>query len=238
MRKISFLIMLAVLTTALPAQENPFPKTITVSGSAEMEIVPDEIYVVVELREYDKKGSGKISLDVIKADFLGFCMRAGLADSAVTIATYEGVNPYWWKRKRKNQDLHASISYQVKFSNSKTMDDLVAILDDDATENFRIVRASHSKISEYRRQLKIQAIKAAKEKATYLAEAINEKAGEAVTINEPGDNLYNNYLNTYLTSNTAYSKAYYADQVKSPQESVDFKSIKLRFEVQVVFALK
>ena len=35
---------------------NPFPKTITVNGSAEMEIIPDEIYVQVDLKEYDKKG--------------------------------------------------------------------------------------------------------------------------------------------------------------------------------------
>ena len=34
----------------LPAP-NPFPKTITVSGSAEMEVIPDEIYVNITLRE-------------------------------------------------------------------------------------------------------------------------------------------------------------------------------------------
>ena len=39
---------------------NPFPKTITVNGSAEMEIIPDEIYVQVDLKEYDKKGQGKV----------------------------------------------------------------------------------------------------------------------------------------------------------------------------------
>lgn len=30
--------------TQLAFTNNPFPKTITVSGSAEMEIIPDEIY--------------------------------------------------------------------------------------------------------------------------------------------------------------------------------------------------
>ena len=39
--------------------KNPYPKTITVTGSAEMEIIPDEIYVQVHLKEYDKKGDGK-----------------------------------------------------------------------------------------------------------------------------------------------------------------------------------
>ena len=71
---------------------------------------------------------------------------------------------------------------------SKKMDQLIDVLDDDATANFQIVKATHSNIQEYRRQLKIQAIKAAKEKGTYLTEAINEKLGEAITIVEPEEN--------------------------------------------------
>jgi len=44
--------------TASVFVNNPFPKTITVSGSAEMEIVPDQIFVNVELKEYQKKRGG------------------------------------------------------------------------------------------------------------------------------------------------------------------------------------
>ncbi len=36
-----------------PVKETIKQKTINVSGLAEMEVVPDEIYVQVELREYD-----------------------------------------------------------------------------------------------------------------------------------------------------------------------------------------
>ncbi len=42
---------------------NPYPRTITVNGSAEVEIVPDEIYVQVDLKEYEKKGQGKVTID-------------------------------------------------------------------------------------------------------------------------------------------------------------------------------
>ena len=67
------------------------------------------------------------------------------------------------------------------------MDNLVEKLDDDATKNFTIVSVSHSKITEYRKDLKIKAIKAARDKGLYLTEAIGEKLGEAITINEPGE---------------------------------------------------
>ena len=49
MKKMIALLVLAAFAFPVIAQQNPFPKTITVSGSAEMEIVPDEIYVLVEL---------------------------------------------------------------------------------------------------------------------------------------------------------------------------------------------
>ena len=58
----------------LNAQErlpvNLYPKTINVSGSADMEIIPDEIYVQVDLKEYKKKGESKVELEKIKSDFL------------------------------------------------------------------------------------------------------------------------------------------------------------------------
>src|SRR5688572_7283066 len=157
MKQIVTTIFIACISMGALAQpnNNPYPKTIQVTGSAESEIIPDEIYVIVTLREYDKKSVGKVGLEKIKNDFIGYCRSIGLADSAVSIASYEGYNNYpWWRRRKMKDDLHASISYQVKFSTSKKMDELVEKLDDDATQNFVIARLSHSKIADYRRQLK------------------------------------------------------------------------------------
>lgn len=238
MNKFIAVCMIALVSMKGFAQStvvNPYPKTITVSGSAELEVVPDEIYVLVDLKEYEKKGSGKISLDKIKSDFLANCRSIGLADSLVTIAAYDGFNGNpWIKKKSKKQDLLASITYQIKFTNSKKMDELVEKLDDEATQNFRIERTSHSKILEYRKQLKIQAIKAAKEKAGYLAAAIDEQVGAAVTISEPGDVVVQPYMLSQMRENVSMSAGWAGDN----NAAVDFKKIKLRFEVSVVFALK
>jgi hypothetical protein len=239
MKKMITLLVLAAFAFPVIAQQNPFPKTITVSGSAEMEIVPDEIYVLVELKEYDKKGSGKIGLESIKEDFLNRCKQAGLPDSVISIAAYEGDNPSYysyWRKRGKKDDLYSSISYQIKFSDSKSMDALVVLLDDNATEKFQVTRTSHSKIMEYRKQLKIQAIKAARDKANYLAEAINEKAGEAVSVNEPeNNNSWSSY--GYPVRNMA-SQSIYRDGAPTNNTGVDFKKMKLRFEVTAIFALK
>jgi uncharacterized protein YggE len=231
------LFILTITFGAFAQQNNPFPKTIQVTGSASMDIIPDEIYVIITLKEYEKKNSGKISLEKIKSDFLGYCKSVGLPDSAVTIASYEGYNNYPWWRKRKSKDeLYSSISYQVKFTSSSKMDELVDKLDDDATQNFVISRLSHSRIAEYRRQLKIQAVKSAKDKAGYMTEAVGEKLGEAVTITEPEE--FPNELYRIAQSNSYASLSRAKDGVADGEKGVDFKNIHLQYEVKAVFALK
>lgn len=217
---------------------NPYPRTLTANGSAEMEIVPDEIYVQVYLKEYEKKGSGKVPVDKIRQDFLTAVRSLGLPDDAVSVSGYDAnsFNP-WWRKKNKKDELYASITYQVKLRNTTQVDQLVDKLDDNATQNFYISRVSHSKLEEYRKNLKISAIKAAKEKADYLAEAVNEKIGVTITINEPGEYYPQPYYNN-MASNRMM-KAEVAQANTAPAEpQADFKKMTLKYEVTVVFELK
>lgn len=237
MNRFLILTMTVLFFNASHAQQvvvNPYPKTITVNGSAELEIVPDEIYVMVDLKEYEKKGQGKVAIDKIRQDFLVAVRSLGLPDSAVSVAAYDGYNNPWLRKKNKKTELYASITYQVKLRNAAQIDQLVDKLDDNATSNFYISRTSHSKLEEFKKNLKIQAVKAAKEKAGYLAEAINEKIGDAVTINEPNE-YFQPYYNTM--ANVRMQKMEAMDQaVAEPQ--ADFKKMKLKYDVTVVFALK
>lgn len=244
MKKIVSLLFVALCFQAIRAQQapaftnNPYPKTITVSGSAEMEIVPDEIYVNIALREYQKKGEPKKDLETIKTRFLEACRNAGIADSLISIASYSGSSNYYMiRKKKKDADLSAAITYQVKFKSSKLMDNLVELLDEEATQSFVIVSTSHSRITEFRKELKIKAVQAAKNKGIYLTEAISEKLGEAITITEPDEwqpsPLTMNISQARLSANAA---GFYEND--NERSEIDFKKIKLRFEVTVIFALK
>jgi uncharacterized protein len=218
----------------------PFPKTISVIGSAEMDVVPDEIYVQVDLREYKKKGEDKTELEKIKSEFLINCKVLGIADSNIVVASYDGYNMSTiWRRRKKDPDLMASIIYQIKFTNTKLIDALVDKLDDQATSNFGIVKTSHSKIREYRKQLKASAIKAAKEKAIYLIESISEQLGQAITIEEPEESINSEVANAkYRGSNSLVKFKASFDSYDVPDNAIDFKKIKIKFDVKVLFALK
>lgn len=243
MKRIIAISALMITTMGVFAQSpvvnvNPYPKTITVNGSAEMEIVPDEIFVQVELKEYEKKGSGKVDLEKIKSEFLEKVRSVGIPDSLVSIASYDGYTDYYWHRKqlKKRNDLLASIAYQIKFTNSSKIDELVNKLDDEATQNFMVVKTSHSKMQEFRKQLKISAVKAAKEKAQYLAAAVDEQVGTAVSINEIPEQSFEP-IPVYRSSQAYLSNAK-MDGIGGVAAGVDFKKIKLRFEINAVFALK
>lgn len=235
---ISFFASVLMLSTQAQTAPTPYPKTINVTGSAELEVVPDEIYVQVDLKEYEKKGQGKISIDKIRQQFLSAVRSLGLPDSSISIAAYDSYNANpWLRKKKKKEELYASISYLVKLRSSAQADALVDKLDDEATQNFFIKRTSHSKLTEYRRQLKIAAVKAAKEKAQYLAEAIGEHVGDAVTILEPVEH-YIPFYNQAAPNMMVRSKVAEGVDATPDQRNADFTKIKLKYDVTVTFALK
>jgi uncharacterized protein YggE len=215
----------------------PPQKTISVNGSAQKEVTPDEIYVQVSLREYDKKGDGKVDIESIKNNFLAACKSIGLNDTDVVVQSYDGWNGnLWWykKKKKENPDMKAGITYWVKVNSTGKMDELVNKMDDEATQSFSIARTDYSKMEELRKELKIEAIKAAKEKAAYLAGAINEQVSSAITINEP--NEVDNYPRPMYSNMMLKSEA--VNDNAAPPMNVDFKKMKIQFDVNVVFALK
>jgi len=208
-----------------------------------MEIIPDEIYVNVELKEYQKKGEDKKDIETIKKQFLESAKSVGIPDSAISIVSFTGDNPYFWKKRKKDPNLFTSITYQIKFKSSELMDKIVEKLDDDATQSFLIVSTDHSKMTELRRQLKIAAVKAAKEKGIYLTEAVGEKLGEAITIKEPSEFTpprpwqENAYLSNTL-ANGLVARGRVNFEKSEDSQTIDFKKMKLRYEVEVIFALK
>ena len=234
---ISMAFMAVMVGAAAQANDNTIKqRTINVSGSAEMEIVPDEIYVQVDLREYNKKGAGKVDIESIKSRFIKAVVALGIADTNISVQGYSGydANPWWVKKNKKtNPDMMATISYLVKLGTTKKMDELVEKLDDEATQNFFIAKVSHSRMTEFKKQLKMDAIKAAREKANYLAAALGESVGRPIMINDPNEIGYNPQPRMYANT---MMKAEGAGDMAMP--NIDFKKIKYQFEVNVTFELK
>lgn len=240
-----FTLALLVFITVNAQQNTPKQKSITVTGVAETEVTPDEIYVQVDLREYDKRGVGKINIDTIKSNFLAACKSIGIADSNISVQAYQSNNNYWeLKRSRKkNPDMNATISYMIKLGDTRKMDELVDRLDDEATQNFFIAKLDYSKKVELKKQLKINAIKGAKDKATYLTSAIDEHIGGAISITdlEGSAEFVGNLINQSNGYPNKYMSPRYYTNISSRSDNdnnIGFSKLKFHFEVSVEFALQ
>jgi len=237
MKKIITATAILLFALQVIAQEQkPVQRTISVSGSSETEVAPDEIYVQIDLREYNKKNGDKIDINTIKNNFLAACKSIGLTDKDVTVQSYQGYDQNYWitkRNKKQNPDMKASISYWVKVNSVSKLDDLVDKMDDEATQNFFIAKAAYSKMDELKKDMKIAAVKAAKDKAIYLSEAVGEHIGQAISINDPVE--IDNTPRPYY-ANTIMKLA--EDNAAAPALDVDFKKIKVRFEVSIVFGLQ
>ncbi len=222
-------------------QEN----TIKVVGTAEMEIVPDEIYMSITLREYTKDKK-KFTIEELEKNLVNYIEKVATTDKKDI--KMDNMNAYIISMKRKNKDEVISKSYDVKFKNAQQVYLVYAAMDSLGITRAAITKYSHSKMDEYKKQIKVNAIKAAREKANYLCDAIGEKAGKAVKVVESSgfvsidDGIYDNnrYRNSMSNSAAQYNVRYMLedDKFSGNDETIGDKTIKLSYSIDAEFLIQ
>lgn len=236
MKKIIIVFFASIFCYNAMAQDSrPVQRTVSASGTAEIEVIPDEIYVQVILKEYKLKNGNKVDIDKIKNDFLAQCKNMGLTEKDIAVQGYSGydTNEWWRKKKKDNPDMLASVTYQIKVDKVEKLDQLVSRMDDQATENFYISKTEYSKIDQVKDSLKVAALKTAKLKAELLAGALDESLGKVLTINDPIE-IGHHPMPVYKYSRMAVADA----TMESAPLDVDFKKIKIGYQANLTFSLQ
>ena len=215
--------------------EKPLVKKIEVNGSAEQEVLPDEIFVNITLREYfrDKDNKNKVDIMALEKQLQKAVEEAGISKENFTIGAMNGYRE-WWGRKKPTTFLESK-SYILKVANLYKIDGIIARVDDKGVASTNIDRYEFSKIEQLRKDIKIKALQAAKAKAQYLLEGIGEQLGEAFEITEI-DNGYQNPQPMYANM-MVKSVATSADSAM-PESTIDVQKIKVRYEIKAVFKIK
>lgn len=232
MKKFILSVFITVFASSLFAQTTDLRRKIEVSGTAETEVTPDIIYIGISLREYvDNKR--KVEIEVLERQLQTAIIKAGIPKENFTINNISAYN-YSWDRK-KNPDFLASKQYRIKVSELSKWDQIINAVDPKAVQYSNIEGYDYSKMESLKKDLKIQALKAARDKALYLAESIAEKLGQALEINESGNEFYPQPM--YRTNMLMKPDAGGVME-SSPMPDVDFKKIKLSYQMRAVFELK
>ena len=215
-----FACMILFLSASALAQPAPAERPyISVTGIAERAIVPDEIYIRISIKEL-YEGRDKVSIDDQEREMMDKLKALGFNMADISLSAADEV---YRKAKGFKRDVMAKRNYELKVNNAdmagKVLDTLEAMKIVDAS----VVRFDYSKREQLKKELQIEAVKAAKEKAQYLLEAIGQRAGKPVLVEEiTGRNSNNEVQN--LTERGYYNFA----NATQPSEDV-FTPVQFEF---------
>lgn len=231
MKKLSIIIALVLVSVVNGfAQGVDLRRKIDVVGIAETEITPDIINVSISLKEY-MDGKNKVTISTLEKQLQKAVNEAGIAKEDFTInsvSSYNYIDP-----KKKTPDFLASKQYLIRFRDLNKFNQVLSKVDAKGIQSTNINSYDYSKMESIKRDLKIQALVAAKAKAAYLLEAIGEKVGSALAIIDNEDNNFPAPRNVMYMAKGAMNEA--ADV---PESDIDTRKIKLSFRVNATFEIK
>lgn len=234
MRKLFFIALLSVSTLSAFSQNVDTRRRIEVSGSAEAEVTPDIIYVGISLKEYIRDGSKKkVEIEELEKQLHAAVLNAGIAKENFTINNISSYN-YALERK-KNPGFLARKQYRIKVTDLNKYNQIISAVDPKAIEYTNIESYDYSKIESLKQELKVKALRAAKDKASYLADAVNDKVGDALEIQEINNEYYPQPM---YRANVAMRDMAGVGAEAAAMPDIDFKKIKLNYQMRAIFELK
>jgi len=227
MKKIISLIALVTLTYTTFAQSVDMRRKIEITGTAEQEVTPDIINVSISLQEY-MDGKKKVTIDQLEQQLESAVKDAGIAKEDFTINNISAWNNTW--QKKKAPDFLASKQYSIKFHDLNKFDQMLSKVDPKGIQSTNIDSYDYSKIDQLKNELKLKALLDAKSKASYLLNGIGDKLGDALNITVAENNNFPQPRQYMLMAKAASADA-------APESDIDFKKIKLSFNVDAVFEI-
>jgi len=229
------LCLLLIWSSMLLGQEKNFidQNYIEVQGSAEIEVTPDEIYVVLTIQERDKKD--KESLETLEKRMLEKLKAIGVdLEKQIAVRDYVSNFRFYWLKKT---NILKRKEYIITVKDGKTLGEIYQEMERIGLSDIEIDHVSHSEIEKFRRKVKIEAIKIAKDKAQEMTEAIGQKLGKAIYIKENTSNYQPNFQvsNIMVQGSLSFSGRREADALDTP--NIEFQKIRLTYSVLVRFAL-
>ncbi len=202
-----------------------------VTGKAEMEVIPNEIYLQIQLNESDTKN--KVSLQVQEQRMIEALQDLGI-DTQKDLRIKDAFSNFRRKIFSQN-DILLSKKYELLVHDGVTAGKVLLALEKIDIANVSIDRVDHSEIEKFRRQVKVNAIKVAKEKAQELAQAIGQTAGKALYVQEVD---FGGFAPQYSNIALNQSAGSFDTGMKDKVASLDFETIKLQYTILCRFELK
>lgn len=232
--------LFTAFTQILAQEKTSERRIIEVTGSAETLIMPNEFTFKITLLERIENKQ-KITIEQQESKLKSELSSIGI-DVEKDLSIFDISSNY--NSYKKIKDTLGSKDYRLKLKDLEKIAKLQEIADRLNINRLDLIEATHSDLTTFRKETKIEAIKAAKAKAEYLLGAIGEKVGKPVYIvevNENGSNITGLTNGRYgavaglISSNNITIQ----DGVDNSQQSnLSFTKIKIRYEILAKFEIQ
>ena len=223
----ALLAFITFTTTDTSAQElgGTIP-TVSVNGSSQLKVSPDEIYISIKLDESDTKG--KVTLEEQRRNMFAALKKAGV-DAEKQLSVVDMNSSYYRRRGAL-----AVTQYELKVATAEQVGKVFEALEKAGIPNVNVTRTAYSKMEELRSEARKAAIVNAQQRARELAEAVGQSIGACYEINDYTTTTQPVvYRSKMMLANSASLDA----ATEEAEPNVEFEQIVVSYNVSAKFLL-
>jgi hypothetical protein len=222
------LLPLLIFPLFLSAQEIFKEPFIEVTGTAYREIEPNEIYVVIRLKEFEENRQ-KTSLEKLEKDFYDAVKAAGIDRKRVELAD---AGSDLEKFRRKDKEAFRAKTFQIKLTSAAELEKLIDKLQAVKVDAADVTRLHHSDYEKIKMELKVEALKTARTKAETLVQAVGAQIGKPLMIRDF------DFAQPYMEMNANVRMMKMESDQMQAEEPIAFRKIKLQTQITAQFEIK
>ena len=200
--------------------------TISVNGSSQLKVQPDEIYISIKLDENDTKG--KVTLEEQRRNMFAALKKAGV-DAEKQLSVVDMNSSYYRRRGAL-----AVTQYELKVATAEAVSKVFEALEKAGIPNVNVSRTAYSKMEELRTEARKAAIINAQQRARELAEAVGQSIGACYEINDYTTTTQPVvYRSKVMLANSASLDAV----AEEAEPNVEFEQIVVSYNISAKFLL-
>lgn len=228
-------VLVAVCISGIAQAQQDNRRVIEVSGSAERLVTPDEFTFKVTILERIEKKE-KLTIEQQETQLRAELTKIGI-DPSKDLSVFD-ISSNYIPRKRVRDTLGTK-DYRLKIRDVNKIAKLIELVDTLNIAKLDLLDTEHSEITRLRRETKMDAIRAAKEKADYLLGAIGQRAGKPVFIQEvPDETPASRFSANSNVSSNSFRVSAGVLNTQDTDDALSFTQIRLRYVISAKFEIE
>lgn len=230
--RLNIAIILFLLTSTATFGQEVFKGEhfIEVTGSSEMEVEPNEIFLFIKLREFEENRA-KVSLEKLDQQFLQAVKAANIDRKNLTIADAGSTLD---KIRRRDKDAFREKSYEIKLASAAELEKLLEKIEPVKVYQLDLTRLHHTDMEKFKIDLKVKALQAAQSKATTLLKSIGAEIGKPIMVRDWDQDPVQPL--PQVRANVMYKAQEMASDIA--EEQIAFRKLRLRAQITAQFEIK